>query len=567
LARSDDGAFCPRGATRGFGRTPRSGESLVGEPVKPGLPLTDAFAEGVCLVKKLLILSASLLLTAVAVSWWGSLQTRKVYRSWVADLDQHGDVRVLESDYTAGWLSSDAILSVELRGAAGDAFRGMLEHLGREDVRARVGVRMRHRLEHGALPLWSWLQAGFSGPPDLLRVTSTIELDGESQTELHQTIGRLSELSATTVVDATGEGETMLSMPAQDLEPRPPSDEPVRASGRLEGLIGRVVFSLRDSSLVARLRVPGMMASSRSLHVALRGVDLALDWRRDPRGIWIGHTRPRLAALRIDRLHETPAAEPAADLAGPSPEDGDAPGSPEPNPAASHPPASLLGASMAAIPELPSRAGPTVPIEPAVPLRERLLELHRLSMAFETSADQDGIRVGAELSAAEIEAGTHSLRDGTARVVLRGLALDPASGADPDAAASPSGLLARLAVGSPTFELASLECASPDGPIEASAHLRLREAAVDRTDELPLAQALEGAGEFEMPEALFDALSSSEAAWPIRTAGRVHAHMELRDGVFLVNGEPLALPSILATFRESRSAGVPARTPEVADAR
>ena len=170
-------------------------------------------------MKKLVLI---LLLVGIAglgaVSLWGSLRAKQEYRHLILAIAESPDTRVLETSYERGWLQSKSRASVEIRGPLGESFQQWLVGLGREEVRGRVGVRMRQTIEHGYMPMLEWLTGGLKGTPIVGRVETHFELDKETQSEIAAVLGRLPPVSISTVIRASGVGESSVIVPAQRLE-------------------------------------------------------------------------------------------------------------------------------------------------------------------------------------------------------------------------------------------------------------------------------------------------------------------------------------------------------------
>ena len=153
-----------------------------------------------------------------ALSVWGSLRAKQEYRRLILAIAESPYTRVLDTSYERGWLQSRSRASVEIRGPLGESFQQWLVGLGREEVRGRVGIRMRQTIEHGYAPLVDWLTGGLEGTPTVGRVETHLELDEETQSEISAVFGRLPPISISTVIRASGVAESSVIVPAQRVQ-------------------------------------------------------------------------------------------------------------------------------------------------------------------------------------------------------------------------------------------------------------------------------------------------------------------------------------------------------------
>jgi uncharacterized protein YdgA (DUF945 family) len=246
---------------------------------------------------------------------WAGMSAQGHYRDWVHSLGERGDLRVLETSFERGWMSSHAETKLELHGRSGDAFKVVLELLGAEDIRARIGFRMSHQIEHGPLPLWQWAATGFRGAPVVAEVASVIELDHESQAELVAVMGRMPSIAAHTVVRSSGAGETRFSAPSQELESV--TDAGPRAVA-WKGMRGSLSFAPGWGSFAGTVRSPGFDAEGPALLLSATGMEWHLDVAASA-GLPLGRSSWRVGSLRIEPVGDgTEVAE--VPEAGPEPD-------------------------------------------------------------------------------------------------------------------------------------------------------------------------------------------------------------------------------------------------------
>lgn len=183
-------------------------------------------------MKKLVLgLLALGLLGGLGLASWTAWLAEARHRTLVDAIVRHEDVRLLDADYRAGWLRSRAETSLELRGPVGEGYAERLSEAGVADVRARVGLHVRHAIEHGPLPLWHWLREGALGAPVLARVATRVELDNETGSELAPVLGSLPPLDLEVVLRATGRAEGRLRVAPGRLVWRPVPPEPEEKGG------------------------------------------------------------------------------------------------------------------------------------------------------------------------------------------------------------------------------------------------------------------------------------------------------------------------------------------------
>ena len=251
-------------------------------------------------MKKLVLV---LLLVGIAgfgvMTVWGSLRAKQEYRNLILAIAESPDARVLETSYERGWLQSKSRADVEIRGPLGESFQHWLVGLGREEVRARVGVRMRQTIEHGYGPFTDWLTEGLEGTPIVARVETLLELDEETQSEISAVLGRLPSLSIFTVIRASGVGESSVIVPAQRLESKLGGDEGGGWNAQWKGLRGNLVYTTDFDHLAASFHSPGIEGSRSESLFALRDLQWSADLTRDETGLLVGAVKAGFGSFRL----------------------------------------------------------------------------------------------------------------------------------------------------------------------------------------------------------------------------------------------------------------------------
>jgi len=256
-------------------------------------------------MKKLVL---AFLLLAIAgfggVTLWGSLRAKQAYRTLILAIAESPDTRVLETSYERGWLQSKSRTSFEIRGRLGEFFQQWLVGLGREEVRGRVGIRMHQTIEHGYTPVMEWLTGGLEGTPIVGRLETHLELDRETQSELGAVLGHLPRVSVTTVIRASGVGESSVIVPAQRLESKLAGDEGGGWAAQWKGLRGKVVYTTDFDHFAASFESAGIEGGSAGSLFALRDLKWTADLTRDESGLLVGDVKARVGSLRLASREE-----------------------------------------------------------------------------------------------------------------------------------------------------------------------------------------------------------------------------------------------------------------------
>lgn len=254
--------------------------------------------------KAILVILLGAIVSVGALSLWGSLRAKEAYRTLILAIAESQNTRVLETSYEGGWLQSTAHASVEVRGTAGEAFQRWLVGLGRDEVRGRVGIRMDQTIEHGYTPLLDWLTGGMEGMPVVGRMETRLELDQETQSEVAAVMGRLPPVSISTLIRASGIGESLVNVPARRLESKLSSDEGGGWLAHWKGLHGNVVYTTDFDHFAASFRSAGIEGSSATSSFALRDLLWTADLTRDESGLLVGDVGTSLGSFRLSSREE-----------------------------------------------------------------------------------------------------------------------------------------------------------------------------------------------------------------------------------------------------------------------
>jgi len=437
------------------------------------------------------------------VSLWGSLRAKQAYRALILEIALYPNTRVLETSYERGWLQSRTATSVEIRGPLGKSFQQWLVGRGRDEVRGRVGMRMRQTIEHGYVPLLEWLTGGLEGMPVVGRVETQLELDEETQSELAAVIGRLPPVRISTLIRAPGVAESSVTVPARLLEGKLAADEGGGWVARWEGLRGNVVHTSDFGQFAASFHSAGIEGRSAGSIFALRDLEWAADLARDESGLPVGDVKLRVGSLRLS-----------------SPEEG-APG----------------------------------------------LGLERWTMTQSNAVEAGSFSSSLEVRVQAIRLGDRVYGPGNAELQLRNLdALSLArlqsrgvpGFSSPDSqnvaqAAVDGGamsLLPDLVSRSPQLEIRTLRLATPSGELEAKLRIHLDGSRPDflrNFSTLPL--VLQVHVEFQCPAEMLDALYQGgeeellelrREGWILLDGDRYRSRLEFERGKLIVNGLPKA---------------------------
>jgi uncharacterized protein YdgA (DUF945 family) len=239
-----------------------------------------------------------------ALSAWGSLRAKQAYRDLILAISESPDMRIIDTDYERGWLESSYRASVEIRGPLGESFQQWMLALGHDEVRERLGIRIRQDIEHGYVPLVDWLTSGMEGMPVVGRVETHLELDQETQSELSAVIGRLPPVSISTVIRVSGVGESFVTIPVRILEGKLAIGEGGTWAARWEGLRGQIVHTLDFDRFAASLQSGGLEGRIAGSAFAVRDLTWTADLTRDESGLLVGELSSSVGSLRLSSPDE-----------------------------------------------------------------------------------------------------------------------------------------------------------------------------------------------------------------------------------------------------------------------
>jgi|GEM_PF-3661828 len=228
-------------------------------------------------MRKVFALALLLVAGGAAALWYAAasaLGAERAYTAFEHEVASAASARVIDSRFERGWLASRAETSLEVAGGAGLAFRALVASLGVEEPRARVGLRMSHAIEHGPLVLVDWIRGGMEGAPVLARVRSTLRFDHEAQRTLADAVGKVSGVTADTVVRRGGVASVRLAAPAQRL--RAAGDGFAREV-RFDGVSGTLDLTDGYRRVAGTIQLPGLAARGLERVFAARGVVWRLD--------------------------------------------------------------------------------------------------------------------------------------------------------------------------------------------------------------------------------------------------------------------------------------------------
>jgi len=485
------------------------------------------------------LIVSGLILAGAAVH--SSQSAEHHYRALELRLAEVPDVRVLESSYQRGLSESVAETSFELRGGLGDSFRRGIERAGREDVRGRVGFRTRHEIRHGLAPLWSWLRDGAEGSPVVARVTTSIELDQEAQSELLAVVGRLPAVRVETTVRSSGIGESEIHAAAARL--RAKLDDPQTASGssgEFRGLHGAVVFQPENGALAGQLTSPGFLLEGPENTISFEGLELQFDTQLDASGVRVGKVEPSVARLRVGPTRPAETAPPAS--AAETAEAADT--------------ASVVAAAEDADPGADATAAA---------LRTDWLELTELRAAQQLRLT--GGKLEAVYALALQGLVVNGERHGPAELDIAIRDVDAT--AVKESGSGPAGL---LRAGRPMVDLSRFELATGHGLVRATGHLRLTGGWPDGSAANPLLAllGLDAALELEGPSTLLESVWPADAPALVeleesghlaREGETARVRLEFEGGALTANGLPIDPGLFSASLGELAEARVQGRRP------
>jgi uncharacterized protein YdgA (DUF945 family) len=260
-------------------------------------------------MKKLVLV---LLLIGIAafcgVSLWGSLRAKEAYRTLILAIAESPDTRILETTYERGWLLSRSRTNVEIRGPLGDSFQQWVVGPDREEVRARVGIRMRQSIEHGYTPFVEWLTGGLGGTPIVGRVETHFEFDEETQSEISAVFGRLPPVSISTVIRASGVAESSVIVPAQHIQSKLGGDEGGGWIAQWKGMRGNLVHTTNFDHLAASFHSAGIEGTRAGAVFDLGDLKWSVDLTRDESGLLVGGVKAGVGSFQLGSREESAAA-------------------------------------------------------------------------------------------------------------------------------------------------------------------------------------------------------------------------------------------------------------------
>jgi uncharacterized protein YdgA (DUF945 family) len=500
-------------------------------------------------MKFLLALLLVLIAGFVALEQTSASRAEAEYRALLAELSARPDVLILESQFRRGLLSSTASTAFELHaleGGPGALARALAAGFGSGKVPTRLGLRVRHEVDHGSQPLSDWVFGGFVGMPVVAVVRTRVELDNETQTELAGAPDRFPPLAIETALRASGVRESSVDLPAFRLV-RNDAEKVLEA--RFKGLSGSVVSAGAFGDFAGSFQSPGLVAKSST--GGLRVADLAwvVDFGRDS-GLPVGETVARLGLFEITSASVSEPRLVVADLEI------------EQSNVVKQ---GLLEASFEGRVERMDVAG-------------RRFGPGQLSLALRNVDAKSAVRLRSALRGAPAPATAGAASPGDAP------AADLADATAAPPAATLLEVLPALGARSPELELAELRIGTPEGEITASARLGIDGSRPELLQSpLTLPAAFQASFEISVPAALVDALApaapagaGTKAASEDGTAGgtpgapplppladlrqrglvildaaRYRSRGEWREARLTVNGLPVAVGELLAPLAGS----------------
>jgi len=237
----------------------------------------------------------TVLATLGAYSFWSGMRAEQEFNDFVHGLATDADVRVLSSEFRRGWAHSRGEIELEVHGETGAGFASAVGALGGEEVRARLGLRMRHEVKHGHDPLIDWLTGGMDGTPVIARVHSWVDFDNETQAELAAVLGRLPGLEIDTVVFASGRGESQVRMRAVRLQ-KQDKEHALRANWR--GLAGTMVWKDGFSGVSGRFQAAGLDGRGERIGLEISGIELSFETEPGAEFL-LGDAQASIAGLHV----------------------------------------------------------------------------------------------------------------------------------------------------------------------------------------------------------------------------------------------------------------------------
>jgi len=439
-----------------------------------------------------------------AVTLWGSLRAKQEYRTLILAIVESPDTRILETSYERGWLQSRSRTDVEISGPLGESFQQWLVGLGREEVRGRVGIRMRQTIEHGYLPLVEWLTGELDGTPIVGRVETYFELDEETQSEITAVFGRLPPVSISTVIRLSGVAESSVMIPAQRLQSKLGGHEGGGWIAQWKGLRGNLVYTTGFDHLAASFHSAGIEGTRSGAYFALSDLDWSVDLTRDQSGLLVGDVKARVGSFRLAAGEE---------------------------------------------------GAPGLELDDWAMRQSNLVEAGSFGSVFEIRVQ--AVRLGDRVyGPGKLEV---QLRDLDARSLARLQGRGVGGFAQPDSqeltqvsvSGGAIGLLPDLVSRSPQLEIRTLRLTTPSGDIEAKLRIDLDGSRPDLLRNLlTLLLALELHADFECPAEILDGLYQDRQeellelrreGWVLLDGERYRSRLDFERGELFINGLPKAL--------------------------
>lgn len=235
----------------------------------------------------------------------GNLRARSTHKQMIEGIEQEAEVRIVEESFAPGLLESTSRVRLEIP----ESGEKLGEILGGEAQEAgpALAFRVDSRIEHGILPVLSWLGGGAAGTPVVSKVHTTLALDGVAKQKLGELIGEPPALEIETVVRASGVGESRFHL-------RP---HRVEGSGEMgdftldwKGLEGQMVFTEDLGNVAGTFSSGGIDVDAIVARVGIEGISSTVDYATDGSGLPVGGT-----VFTIDSVTFEPTLLPAPAVA------------------------------------------------------------------------------------------------------------------------------------------------------------------------------------------------------------------------------------------------------------
>jgi uncharacterized protein YdgA (DUF945 family) len=142
------------------------------------------------------------------------------------------------------------------------------------------------------------------------RVDTQLELDKETQSEISAALGLMPPVTVSTLIRASGIGESLVTIPAQRIASRLGEEEGGGWALEWKGLRGSAVYTTDFGHVTANIQSAGFEGGNSISGVSLQDLTWNADLMRDASGLLLGEVKTWIGSLRLVSVaEESPGIE------------------------------------------------------------------------------------------------------------------------------------------------------------------------------------------------------------------------------------------------------------------